>query len=113
MVWCLRGSCGILRLSKCDITRQAMHKRLISHKTTLGPSGYIILHRVRGRRYHDRVYDIHIYHVGYVEKQDLGWSFASSQVFSWYRVSIPREKIRKDQLSFRKGYSGRCNRMVR
>jgi hypothetical protein len=113
MVWCLVKSCSISRPSKCDITRQAMHKRLISHKTTLGPSGYIILHRVRGRRYHDRVYDIHIYHVGYVEKQDFGWSFSFSQVFSRYGVSIPREKDRNDQLSFRKGYSGHCDREVR
>jgi hypothetical protein len=113
MVWCPIKSCSISRLPKCDITRQAMHKRLISRKPTLGPSGCIILRRVRGRRYHGRLYDTRTYHVGYVEKQDLGWSFASSQVFSWYRVSIPREKVRKDQLSFRKGYSGRCNRMVR
>ena len=113
MVWCLVKSCSISRPSKCDTTRQVMHKRLISHKPTLGPGGYIILHRVRGRRYHGRVYDIHIYRVGYVEKQDLGWSFAFSQVFLWYRVSIPWEKVRKDQLSFRKSHSSRCDQIVR
>lgn len=113
MVWCLVMSCSISRLSKCDITRQAMHKRLTSRNPTLGPGGYIILHRVRGRRYHGRLYDTHIYHFEYVEKQDPGLSFAFSQVFSRYRVSIPREKVRKDQLSFRKGYSGRRDRMVR
>jgi hypothetical protein len=113
MVWCPVKSCSISRLSKCDITRQAMHKRLISRTSTLCPGGYIILHRVRGRRYHGRVYDIHIYRVGYVEKQDLGWSFAFSQVFLWYRVSIPWEKVRKDQLSFRKSHSSRCDQIVR
>ena len=113
MDWCLVKSCSISRLSKCDIMRQAMHERLKSLRPTLGPGGYIILHRVRGRRYHGRLYDTHIYRVGYVEKQDLGLSFAFSQVFSWYRVSIPREKVRKDQVTFFKGYSGRCDRMVR
>jgi hypothetical protein len=113
MVWCLFRSCSISRLSKCDIMRQAMHERLISHKTTLGPGGYTILHHVRGRRYHGRLYDIHIYHVEYVEKQDRGLSLAFSQVFSRYRVSIPRKKVRKDQVSFRKDYSGRCDQMVR
>ena len=113
MDWCLVKSCSISRLSKCDITRQAMHKRLISRTSTLCPGGYIILHRVRRRRYHGRVYDIHIYRVGYVEKQDLGWSFAFSQVFLWYRVSIPWEKVRKDQLSFRKSHSSRCDQIVR
>ena len=113
MEWYSVKLCSISRLSKCDTMRQATHKRLISRKPTLGPGGYIILHRVRGRRYHGRLYDTHIYRVGYVEKQDLGLSFAFSQVFSWYRVSIPREKVRKDQNSFRKDYSGRCDRMVR
>lgn len=89
--------------------RQAMHERLISHKTTLGPGGYTILHHVRGRRYHGRLYDIHIYHVEYVEKQDRGLSLAFSQVFSWYRVSIPQEKVQKDQVALCKGYSGRCD----